>query len=58
MRVARVDKVKGYLDLSKKDVNPRETKATLDRFHGSKMVHSILIHVAEDTSCSNLTDLA
>ncbi len=47
VRVQRVDEKKGYIDLSKKDVNPTEAKECLDKFHCAKTVHSILIHIIE-----------
>lgn len=45
--VLRVDKDKGYIDLSKKRVTPEEAQKCEDRYNKSKAVHSILRHVAE-----------
>lgn len=45
--VLRVDKEKGYIDLSKKRVSPEEIQKCEERFNKSKTVHSILRHVAE-----------
>lgn len=45
--VLRVDKDKGYIDLSKKKVTPEEAQKCEDRFNKSKAVHSILRHIAE-----------
>lgn len=45
--VLRVDKDKGYIDLSKKRVSPEEAEKFEEKFNKSKTVHSILRHVAE-----------
>lgn len=45
--VMRVDKDKGYIDLSKRRVSPEEATKAEERFNKSKAVHSILRHVAE-----------
>eukprot|EP00698_Gefionella_okellyi_P005701 TRINITY_DN15167_c0_g1_i1.p1 TRINITY_DN15167_c0_g1~~TRINITY_DN15167_c0_g1_i1.p1 ORF type:complete len:329 (+),score=83.56 TRINITY_DN15167_c0_g1_i1:43-1029(+) len=47
--VLRVDKEKGYIDLSKRRVSPEDIQRAEDRFNKSKAVHSILRHVAENT---------
>ncbi len=47
--VLRVDKEKGYIDLSKRRVSPEDVAACDERFSKSKMVHSIMRHVAETT---------
>ena len=47
--VLRVDKEKGYIDLSKRRVSPEDVAACEERFSKSKMVHSIMRHVAETT---------
>jgi translation initiation factor 2 subunit 1 len=47
--VLRVDKEKGYIDLSKRRVSPEDVAACEERFNKSKMVHSIMRHVAETT---------
>lgn len=48
--VLRVDKEKGYIDLSKRRVSPEDIQACEDRYNKSKMVHSIMRHVSETTS--------
>uniref|UniRef100_S4RR77 Eukaryotic translation initiation factor 2 subunit 1 n=1 Tax=Petromyzon marinus TaxID=7757 RepID=S4RR77_PETMA len=45
--VIRVDKEKGYIDLSKRRVSPEEALKCEDKFTKSKTVYSILRHVAE-----------
>ena len=45
--VLRVDKEKGYIDLSKRRVSAEDIAACEDRFNKSKLVHSIMRHVAE-----------
>nr|XP_020732917.1 eukaryotic translation initiation factor 2 subunit 1 [Odocoileus virginianus texanus] len=45
--VIRVDKEKGYIDLSKRRVSPEEAIKCEDKFTKSKTVYSILCHVAE-----------
>ncbi|KAG9465941.1 hypothetical protein GDO78_017491 [Eleutherodactylus coqui] len=45
--VIRVDKDKGYIDLSKRRVSPEEALKCEDKFTKSKTVYSILRHVAE-----------
>ncbi|KAB8337333.1 hypothetical protein FH972_021632 [Carpinus fangiana] len=47
--VLRVDKDKGYIDLSKRRVSPEDIIKCEERYNKSKMVHSILRHVAEKT---------
>ena len=47
--VLRVDKEKGYIDLSKRRVSPEDVAGCEERFSKSKMVHSIMRHVAETT---------
>lgn len=54
--VLRVDKDKGYIDLSKRRVSPEDIQRCEDRFNKSKMVHSIMRHVAETTG-QNLEEL-
>ncbi|KAI6899334.1 hypothetical protein KC348_g17171, partial [Hortaea werneckii] len=44
--VLRVDKEKGYIDLSKRRVSPEDIVKCEERYNKSKMVHSILRHVA------------
>lgn len=45
--VLRVDRDKGYIDLSKRRVSPEEAEKFEEKFNKSKTVHSILRHVAE-----------
>lgn len=45
--VLRVDKEKGYIDLSKRRVSPEDVARCDEKFNKSKTVHSILRHVSE-----------
>ncbi|CAH0385210.1 unnamed protein product [Bemisia tabaci] len=45
--VIRVDKEKGYIDLSKRRVSPEDIEKCTERFSKAKAVNSILRHVAE-----------
>lgn len=54
--VLRVDKEKGYIDLSKRRVAPEEVAKCEERYNKSKAVHSIMRHVAE-TMQKSLEDL-
>lgn len=45
--VLRVDKEKGYIDLSKRRVSPEDIAKCEDRYNKSKSVHSIMRNVAE-----------
>jgi len=45
--VLRVDKDKGYIDLSKKRVSPEEYAKCEERYNKAKLVHSVLRHVSE-----------
>ncbi|KAL0401161.1 UNVERIFIED_CONTAM: Eukaryotic translation initiation factor 2 subunit alpha [Sesamum latifolium] len=54
--VLRVDKEKGYIDLSKRRVSEEDIQACEERFNKSKLVHSIMRHVAETMSI-DLEDL-
>merc|ERR1711977_639774 len=47
--VLRVDKEKGYIDLSKRRVSPEDILKCEDRYNKSKLSHSIMRHVAEKT---------
>ncbi|MCJ1343456.1 hypothetical protein MMC31_001649 [Peltigera leucophlebia] len=47
--VLRVDKEKGYIDLSKRRVSPEDIVKCEERFNKGKMVASIMRHVAEHT---------
>ncbi|KAH9611418.1 hypothetical protein KSS87_006203 [Heliosperma pusillum] len=48
--VLRVDKDKGYIDLSKRRVSEEDIAHCEERYNKSKLVHSIMRHVAETTS--------
>jgi len=50
--VIRVDKDKGYIDLSKRRVSPEDIEACQSRFAKSKAVHSIMRHVAAQSDKS------
>ncbi|XP_019151364.1 PREDICTED: eukaryotic translation initiation factor 2 subunit alpha homolog [Ipomoea nil] len=54
--VLRVDKEKGYIDLSKRRVSEEDIQACEERYNKSKLVHSIMRHVAE-TMQVDLEDL-
>lgn len=45
--VLRVDKEKGYIDLSKRRVSPEDVAECEDRFNKAKAVHGVFRHVAE-----------
>jgi len=45
--VIRVDKEKGYIDLSKRRVDPEDVVKCEERFNKAKAVHSVLRHVAD-----------
>lgn len=45
--VLRVDKEKGYIDLSKRRVSPEDVAACEDKFNKAKAVHGVLRHLAE-----------
>jgi translation initiation factor 2 subunit 1 len=45
--VLRVDKEKGYIDLSKRRVSAEEIAKCEEKYQKSKAVHSIMRHVAE-----------
>lgn len=47
--VLRVDKEKGYIDLSKRRVSPEDIGKCEERYNKGKSVHSIMRHVAEKT---------
>ncbi|KAK8172827.1 translation initiation factor 2, alpha subunit [Phyllosticta citrichinensis] len=47
--VLRVDKEKGYIDLSKRRVTMEDAEACQLRYNKSKKIHSIMRHVAEKT---------
>jgi translation initiation factor 2 subunit 1 len=45
--VIRVDKEKGYIDLSKRRVSPEDIAKCENKYNASKTVHSIMRHVSE-----------
>ncbi|RRT34798.1 hypothetical protein B296_00036772 [Ensete ventricosum] len=45
--VLRVDRDKGYIDLSKRRVSMEDIEACEERYNRNKLVHSIMRHVAE-----------
>jgi len=45
--VLRVDKEKGYIDLSKRRVSPEDVAACEDKFNKAKAVHGVLRHLAD-----------
>mmetsp|Transcript_13218 Transcript_13218/g.28698 ORF Transcript_13218/g.28698 Transcript_13218/m.28698 type:complete len:338 (+) Transcript_13218:260-1273(+) len=45
--VLRVDKEKGYIDLSKRRVSPEDIAKCEDRYNKAKAVHGVLRHLAE-----------
>ncbi|EEC49774.1 predicted protein [Phaeodactylum tricornutum CCAP 1055/1] len=45
--VLRVDKEKGYIDLSKRRVSPEDVAACEERFNKAKAVHGVLRHIAD-----------
>lgn len=51
-QVIRMDEVKGYIDLSKKQVTSAESKACEGRFRKGSDVRSIVTHVAEECNIS------
>lgn len=51
--VIRVDKNKGYIDLSKRRVSPDDVEKCTERFAKAKAVNSILRHVAELSEFDN-----
>jgi translation initiation factor 2 subunit 1 len=54
--VLRVDKEKGYIDLSKRRVSPEDIAKCEDKFNKAKAVHSVLRHLADQRTL-NLEDL-
>jgi len=45
--VIRVDKEKGYIDLSKRRVDPEDMAKCEERYNKAKAVHSVLRHIAD-----------
>ncbi|KAI4523596.1 hypothetical protein K525DRAFT_254431 [Schizophyllum commune Loenen D] len=56
--VLRVDKEKGYIDLSKRRVSPEDITKCEERFMKSKSVASILRHVASKLPSADVNDAA
>lgn len=56
--VLRVDKEKGYIDLSKRRVSPEDITKCEERFMKSKAVASILRHVASKLPSADVNDAA
>jgi len=54
--VLRVDKEKGYIDLSKRRVSDEDVVKAEEKYNKSKMVHSIMRHVAETAQKEGLPD--
>lgn len=48
VQVLRVDKEKRYIDLSKKQVTPKEAKKCEERYLKARDVHSIVCHAADE----------
>merc|ERR1719334_2599608 len=53
--VVKVNKEKGYIDLSKSRVSPSEVLCVEEKWNKSKAVHSILRHVAKQTNVGVLS---
>jgi translation initiation factor 2 subunit 1 len=53
--VLRVDKEKGYIDLSKRRVSQEDIAEAEERYNKSKMTHSVLRHVAEQQQAKGNT---
>lgn len=53
--VMRIDAGKGYIDLSKKQVTPAEKKKAEEHFHSSKLVMTIMRHLAAQVNLPVLT---
>jgi len=52
-----VDKVQGYIDLSKKDIKAEENKEFLEYYNNSKHVHNIMKSIAIKTGENKLENL-
>lgn len=50
--VIRVDKEKGYIDLSKRRVDPEDVQKCEERYNKAKQVHSVMRHVADSRGVS------
>lgn len=51
LQVLRVDREKGYIDLSKKNLKQPDVDACTSQYKKSKTVHSIMTHVAYQQEC-------
>ncbi|XP_051912345.1 uncharacterized protein LOC127594533 [Hippocampus zosterae] len=51
MRVLKVDKVRGFIDLSKKSVYPKDEQQAKDNYAKVRLVNSMLVGVVEATKC-------
>jgi translation initiation factor 2 subunit 1 len=51
MRVLQIDKVRGFIDLSKKSVYPNDEKLAKDNYAKVRLVNSMLVGVTEATKC-------
>ncbi len=49
VKVLRVDKEKGYIDLSKKQVHKTEEAECLDKFNKAKQINTLLISISNQT---------
>lgn len=54
LQVIRMDKEKGYIDLSRKQVTPKEAKACEANFHKGSDVRSIVCRVADECDINPL----
>jgi len=54
--VLRVDKEKGYIDLSKRRVSDEDVAKCTDKYNKSKDVHNIMRHIAESAQTAKLPD--
>ena len=45
-----IPSIQGYIDLSKRRVSPEDIVKCEERYNKSKMVHSVMRHVAEKTN--------
>ncbi len=57
LQVLRVDKEKGYIDLSKKNLKEEDILECTQRYTKSKTVHSVMSHVAELQTGDNMLTL-
>ena len=58
VQVFRVDKDKGYIDLSKKKVTPDDVRKCEETYTKNKQIHSIMMHIAKQcTTIKTLEEL-